>query len=136
MGISARASSLAAMLFVALPFMASAQTTPIRETILQQVIPGMPMGKSQEVRVITATFKPGDKTILHTHQFPVTYFVLEGTFRKEMEGSAPVIVKAGQAFVEPPNIKATLFNHSSTEPLRLVMFYASTPGTPFLDPVH
>jgi quercetin dioxygenase-like cupin family protein len=136
MGISARASSLAATLFVALPFMASAQTSPIRETILQQVVPGMPMGKSQEVRVITATFKPGDKTILHTHQFPVTYFVLEGTFRKEMEGSAPVIVKAGQAFVEPPNVKATLFNHSSTEPLRLVIFYASTPGTPFLDPVH
>jgi quercetin dioxygenase-like cupin family protein len=136
MGISARASSLAATLFVALPFMASAQTAPIRETILQQVVPGMPMGKSQEVRVITATFKPGDKTILHTHQFPVTYFVLEGTFRKEMEGSAPVIVKAGQAFVEPPNVKATLFNHSSTEPLSLVIFYASTPGTPFLDPVH
>ena len=136
MGISARAGFVAALLLAELPNMAVAQTEPIRETILQQVVPGMPMGKSQEVRVITATFKPGEKTILHTHQFPVTYFVVEGTFRKEMEGSAPVIVKAGQAFVEPPNVKATLFNHSRTEPLRLVIFYASTPGAPFLDPVH
>jgi quercetin dioxygenase-like cupin family protein len=136
MGMSARASSILAMLFAALPLTAPAQSEPIRETILQKVVPGMPMSKKQEVRVITATFQPGDKTILHTHQFPVTYYVLEGTFRKELEGYAPVIVKAGQAFVEPPNAKATLFNHSSTEPLRLVIFYASNPDTPFLDPVH
>ena len=136
MGIPARASSILATLLVALPLISPAQSEPIRETILQKVVPGMPTGKRQEVRVITATFKPGEKTILHTHQFPVTYFVLEGTFRKELEGYTPVIIKAGQAFVEPPNTKATLFNHSSTEPLRLVIFYASKPDTPFLDPVH
>jgi hypothetical protein len=37
----------------------------------------------------------------------------------------------------PPNVKMTGYNNSSsTEPLRLVVFYVSDPGTPFLDPIH
>jgi quercetin dioxygenase-like cupin family protein len=136
MGTSARTSSILATLFLALPCMGPAHSEPIRETLLQKVVPGMPTSAKQEVRVIRATFQPGDKTILHTHQFPVTYYVLEGSFKKELEGYPPVIVKAGQSFMEPPNVKATLFNHSSTEPLRLVIFYVSNQDTPFLDPVH
>ena len=136
MDTSVRATSILATLLATLPFIGPAQSEPIRETLLQKVVPGMPMSERQEVRVITATFKPGDKTILHTHQFPVTYYVLEGSFKKELEGYPPVIVKAGQSFMEPPKIRATLFNHSSTEPLRLVIFYVSNPDTPFLDPVH
>ena len=46
-----------------------------------------------------------------------------------------VVVKAGQAFVEPPNVKMTGYNRSATEPLRLVIFYVSEPDTPFLDPL-
>jgi hypothetical protein len=45
-------------------------------------------------------------------------------------------VKAGQAFLEPPNVKMTGYNRSSTEPLRLVIFYTSDPDTPFLDPIQ
>lgn len=46
----------------------------------------MPRGEKQEVRVLTASFKPG-------------------------------------------------YNRSSTEPIRLVIFYVSDPDTPFLDPI-
>lgn len=48
----------------------------------------------------------------------------------------PMVVKAGQAYVEPPNVKMTGYNRSSTEPLRLVIFYVSDPDTPFLDPIR
>jgi len=58
----------------------------------------------------------------------VTVYILEGAFTLEMEGRAPVPVKAGQAFVEPPNVKMTGYN-------RLVIFYVSEPDTPFLDPL-
>ena len=95
----------------------------------------MPRGESQAVRVLTASFKPGDKTVFHTHRSPVTY-ILEGAFTLELEGRAPVVVKAGQAFVEPPNVKMTGYNRSTTEPLRLVIFYVSDPDTPFLDPLN
>ena len=71
-----------------------------------------------------------------THRFPVTVYVLEGTFTLELEGRAPVTAKAGQAMVEPPLVKMTGYNRSGTEPLRVVIFYVSDPDTPFLDSVH
>ena len=103
---------------------------------LREVVSGMPKGERQEVRVLTATFKPGDKTVFHTHRFPVTVYIHEGAFTLEMEGKAPVTIKAGQAMVEPPNVKMTGHNRSATDPIRLVIFYVSDPDTPFFEPVQ
>jgi len=96
----------------------------------------MPKGDKQEVRVLTASFKPGDKTLFHTHRFPVTVYVLEGAFTLEIEGSEPRTVKAGEPIVMPAQVRMTGYNRSSTEPLRVVVFYVSDPGTPFLDQIH
>jgi len=106
------------------------------EVLLSEIIQGMPRGEKQEVRVLTASFKPRDKTMFHTHRFPVTVYVLEGAFTLEMEGREPITVKTGQAIVMPSHVKMTGYNHSSTDPLRLVIFNVSDPGTPYLDPVH
>lgn len=106
------------------------------QLLLSKILQGMPKGDRQEVRVLTASFKPGDKTMFHMHRFPVTVYVLEGAFTLEMEGREPVTVKAGQAMVMPPNVKMTGYNRSSIEPLRLVIFSVSDPDTPFLDPIH
>jgi quercetin dioxygenase-like cupin family protein len=104
--------------------------------VLRETVTGMPKGERQEVRVLTATLKPGDKTVFHTHRFPVTVYILEGAFTLEIEGRAPVTVKAGQAMVEPPNVKMTGHNRSTTDPMRVVIFYVSDPDTPFLDPIQ
>ena len=101
--------------------------------VLREVVQGMPKGEKQEVRVIVATLKPGETTPFHTHRYPVTAYVLEGTFTLEMEGRPPVTAKAGQAIVEPPQVKMTGYNRSTTEPMRVVIFYVSDPDTPFLD---
>ena len=85
---------------------------------------------------LTASIKPGDKTVFHTHRFPVAVYILEGAFTLEIEGREPVTVKAGQAMVEPPQVKMTGYNRSSTEPLRGVIVYVSDPDTPFLDAVR
>lgn len=104
--------------------------------LLREISEGMPRGEKQEVRVLTASFKPGDRTVFHTHRHPVTVYVLEGAFTLELEGRAPVVVRAGEAMVEPPNIRMTGYNRSASEPLRVVIFYVSDPETPFLDPAH
>jgi quercetin dioxygenase-like cupin family protein len=104
--------------------------------VLREIIRGMPTGDRQEVRVLTATFKPGEKTVFHIHRFPVTVYILEGAFTLEIEGRTPVTVKAGQAMVEPPNMKMTGHNRSATDPIRLVIFYVSDLETPFLDPIE
>src|SRR5215813_2440307 len=75
------------------------------ELLLSKIVQGMPKGESQQVRVLTATFQPGDKTLFHTHRFPVTIYVLEGAFTLEMEGRMPVAVKAGQAMTMPAHVK-------------------------------
>jgi quercetin dioxygenase-like cupin family protein len=104
--------------------------------LLREIVEGMPKGEKQEVRVIAATLKPGEATPFHTHRFPVTVYVLEGTFTLEMEGRPPVTANAGQAIVEPPQVKMTGYNRSSTEPMRVVIFYVSDTETPFLDMAH
>jgi quercetin dioxygenase-like cupin family protein len=103
---------------------------------LSELVSGMPKGEKQQIRVLTATLEPGDKTVFHTHRFPVTLYILEGAFTLELEGRSPVTIKAGEAMVEPPNVKMTGYNRSTTEPMRVVTFYVSDPDTPFLDPIH
>jgi quercetin dioxygenase-like cupin family protein len=112
-----------------------AQGTARPDLIFSEVVHGMPRGENQAIRVLTANFKPGDKTVFHTHRSPVTVYILEGAFTLELEGKTPIVVKAGQAFVEPPNVKMTGYNRSTSEALRLVIFYVSEPDTPFLDPL-
>jgi quercetin dioxygenase-like cupin family protein len=118
-------------------FAASAQESGVARPnlLLREIVEGMPKSANQEVRVLTAMLRPGDRTVFHTHRFPVTVYILEGAFTLEMEGRAPVTVKAGEAMVEPPNVRMTGYNRAS-EPMRVVIFYVSDPDTPFLDPVH
>ena len=125
-----------AVLLISLVAMAQEQGVIKPQLLLSEVIQGMPRGDKQEVRVLTASFKPLDKTMFHTHRFPVTVYVLEGAFTLEMEGHEPVTVKAGQVIVMPSHVKMTGYNRSSTDPLRLVIFNVSDLGTPYLDPVH
>ena len=101
--------------------------------VLQQVVEGLPKDDKQTVRVMTATFKPGDKTVYHTHRFPVTVYVLEGAFTLELDGRPPLTVKAGEAMVEPPKVPMTGYNRSATETTKVVIFYVSANDTPFLD---
>lgn len=104
--------------------------------VLREAVTGMPRGERQEIQVLTASFRPGDRTVFHTHRHPVTVYVLEGTFTLELEGRPPVVVRAGEALVEPPQVHMTGYNRSATEPLRVVIVYVTEPGAPFLDPVR
>ena len=106
------------------------------ELVRREVVTGMPRGEQQEVHVYTARFAPGQATVFHSHRFPVTVYILEGAFTLEMEGRAPVVVRAGESFVEPPNVRMTGYNRSATDPISLLIFYVGEPGTPFLDMVH
>ena len=125
-----------AVLLISLMAIAQERGVVKPQLLLGEIVQGMPRGDSQQVRVLTASFQPGDKTMFHTHRFPVTVYVLEGAFTLEMEGREPVTVKAGQPMVMPPQVKMTGYNRSGTEPLRLVIFSMNDPDTPFLDPIR
>lgn len=104
--------------------------------VLKQIVDGMPKGDRQEISVLTASFRPGDRTVFHTHRFPVAVYVLEGVFTLDLDGRDPVEVKAGEAFFEPAHVKMTGYNRSASDGLKVVIFYVGEPGTPFLDAAH
>ena len=78
-------------LVIGLPSMAQDPGVAKPDLLLREIVQGMPKGERQEVRVLTATLKPGDKTPFHTHRFPVTVYILEGTFTLEMEDRKSVV---------------------------------------------
>jgi quercetin dioxygenase-like cupin family protein len=127
-------SPIGAAVLAILSSQAWAQSSGIAkpDMVLQQETEDLPKDDKQAIRVMTASFKPGDKTVHHTHRFPVTVYVLEGAFTLELEGRPPMTVKAGEAMVEPPNVAMTGYNRSS-ETTKVVIFYVSTNDTPFLD---
>ena len=104
--------------------------------VLQQLVHGLPQGGESEIRVMTATFHTGDTTPVHTHGFPVTVYVIEGEFTAEMEGQAPITIRAGEAMIEPPNTVMTGLSRAATGDTKVVVFYVSTAGAPFLNPVN
>ena len=55
---------------------------------------------------------------------------------EQIEGRAPITAKAGQAILEPPQVKMTGYNRSATDAMRVVIFYVSDPGAPFLEVAH
>lgn len=107
-----------------------AKLTPLH----REVVKGMPALPEQEVRVLFATLMPGDVTPYHSHRFPVTVYVTEGTFTLALDGREPVEIWAGQAFVEPAGINMTGSNTGAV-PARMALFYVCEPDAPFADPV-
>ncbi len=124
-----------ALSVIAVPVLAQDASVARPELLLRETVAGMPKGQTQEIKVLTATLQPGSRTVFHTHRFPVTVYILEGEFVLEMEGLPTRMIKAGEAMVEPPNVRMTGYNRSGTEPMRVVIFYVSEPEAPFLDPI-
>ena len=50
----------------------------------------MPRGDKQAVRVLTVSFKPGERTVFHSHRSPVTVVILEGAVTLDSGGCRPL----------------------------------------------
>lgn len=107
-----------------------AKLTPLH----RELVTGLPRTAEQEVRVLFATLLPGDITPYHSHRFPVTVYMLDGTFTLELDDREPVEIEAGQVYVEPAGINMTGYNKGEV-PARMALFYVCEPDAPFADPV-
>ncbi len=107
-----------------------AKLTPLH----RELVAGLPRTAEQEVRVLFATLLPGDVTPYHSHRFPVTVYMLEGVFTLELDNREPVLIEAGQVYVEPAGINMTGGNKGDI-PARMALFYVCEPDAPFADPV-
>ena len=112
---------------------ASGQEARPDPPVLRESSRDFPKDDQLEARVLTATVQPGATSPWHTHPAPVAVYVIEGTITLELDGREPVTKKAGEALLEPANVKVRAANHGQT-PTRVVIFQVSAPSAPFLTP--
>ena len=94
----------------------SAQQPSIKRTDLLKV--NLADLGDKEMNVWVADIAPGAATGRHIHPTPRFVYVLEGTVVVEIDGKSPQTFKAGQAFVEMPNVIHNFRNASTTEPAK------------------
>jgi quercetin dioxygenase-like cupin family protein len=85
------------------------------QLLLREIVQGMPKGEKQEVRVLRANFQPGDRTLFHTHRFPVTVCVLEGAFTLEMEGRESQSIAHRSVIEIEPNLTSACRSRAAAE---------------------
>ena len=109
---------------------ASARPEP---PVLKQTTSEFPKGDVLEARILTATLAPGTKSPWHTHAAPVGVYVMEGSFTLEIDGGKSVVKNAGEALLEPINVKVRAANNGAVA-TKVVIFQVSNPAEPFLVP--
>jgi quercetin dioxygenase-like cupin family protein len=122
-----------AALSVSLVGIASGQQARPDPPVLTELSSEFPKDDQLEARVLTATLQPGSTSPWHTHSAPVVVYVIEGTITLEFDGREPISKKAGEALLEPINVKLRAANNGQT-PTRVVIFQVSPPKAPFLTP--
>lgn len=104
--------------------------TPVLRTAT--TVTGQPIQYPRFPNQLTASlgeFEAGGADALHQHPVPNIVYVLEGTLTLEIEGQAPRVFTAGQAYVEPLNTWHRASNQGST-PARIISVVAGAKGKP------
>jgi len=87
---------------------------------LRQALPPME-GTRLQVTQVEVTYPPGVTSQPHSHPCPVIGYVVSGSIRSQVRGSAEVTYRAGETFFEPPNgVHQVSGNASTTAPATLL----------------
>jgi quercetin dioxygenase-like cupin family protein len=118
-----------------MPATLMAQEARPEPPVLKQITTEYPKADKLETRVMTATLAPGSTSPWHTHASPVAVYVIDGTFTLEFDGRDAIAKKAGEALLEPVNVKVRAANRSDA-PVKVVIFQVSEPQQPFMHVMH
>ena len=86
---------------------------------------------TEEALMLTVTYRPGGSSLPHRHDAQVFVYVLEGEMIMQVDGSAPLTLRAGQTFYEgPSDIHRVSANASKTAPAKILVFMIKDKGKP------
>lgn len=108
----------------------AAAPSPLKRTVLSQrasTIPGF------DGVVVKAELAPNGDAPRHTHPGEEYGYVLEGEVTFEIQGQAPIQLKAGDAFYIPPNTPHVAHNRGSV-PWKAISTYIVQSGKPLATP--
>jgi quercetin dioxygenase-like cupin family protein len=97
--------------------------------ILSQPLADLP---GREVRMSLLDRGPGNSSSPHRHPGHHTFgYVMEGTYEFAIDGQPPRLLKAGDAFYEPPSaIHSTSRNPSTDQGLKILVFMVADRKNP------
>ena len=112
---------------------ANSETLPQDATVkvvTAQAVPAM-NGAKLKATVIEVSYPPGGSSTAHRHPCPVIGYILEGTYRTQVEGGQVTVYKKGETFYEPPNgVHQVSANASPTEPVRFLAYFLCDSDAP------
>ena len=114
------------------PFVGLSAQTAFKRTMLQQ---GDISVAGREAVMARAEFPAGVASGKHTHPGEEVAYVLEGTVQLEVEGKAPVTLKAGDVFMIPVR-KIHNATNTGTSVAKVVATYIVEKGQPLATPVQ
>jgi quercetin dioxygenase-like cupin family protein len=97
----------------------------VRKSLLTAMLDSTKPVTRVEVKQID--FKPGQKSGVHSHPIPVVGLITKGSVVIQIDGQPEQIVKAGEAFYEPADMRVTKFD-ARDEATTFVAFYLMGDG--------
>ena len=96
-----------------------AQSEPAKQTVLLKA--SLKKIRRAEGTVLLAELSPGAETGKHDHRGYELAYVINGSATLEVDGEAPVSLKAGEAFYQPMRQVHNVKNASATDPAKVLM---------------
>jgi quercetin dioxygenase-like cupin family protein len=86
---------------------------------------------TQEVLMLTVTYRPGGASLPHRHDAQVFVYVLDGEMTMQTDGHAAVTLRPGQTFYEgPDDIHRVSANASKTAAAKILVFMIKDKSKP------
>jgi quercetin dioxygenase-like cupin family protein len=118
-----------------LPVLADAAEPPGTEAVAALMSKEMIGASGKELKMLTVEYRPGGASKPHQHHAQVFVYVLSGTVRMQVQGSAVVTLKAGETFYEgPDDVHTVSANASNTEPAKILVFMVKDKSAPATTP--
>jgi quercetin dioxygenase-like cupin family protein len=110
-----------------------AQQEPVRRhELLNTALDGL---AGREAHMVLVEFEPGAAVPRHFHPGDELVYVLEGAISLEIDGQAPIVLKAGDAFHQPAKQVHLGRNASQTDPAKLLVIWVVEKGQQVTIPV-
>jgi quercetin dioxygenase-like cupin family protein len=88
-------------------------------------------GAHLAVTVVEVHYGPGGSSKPHRHPCPVVGYVIEGTYRSQVQGAAETTYTADQSFYESPDaVHLVSANASAERPVRFLAVFTCDRDTP------
>jgi quercetin dioxygenase-like cupin family protein len=110
---------------------------PASDAVVERLISEqLPDVAGRELDMITVQYPPGGASAPHRHDAYALVYVLEGAVQMGIRGRNPVILRAGQTFLErPEDVHQVSRNASATQPAKFLVVFLKKAGQPLTVPV-